>query len=165
MENLYYNLSEEEFSKEKKILLWSFASLFFLAGIYILVVSLVLGQKSIPAILSTAPFGISLVVFIIAGIATFKGTDLFFSIDKEKIEYKFGMFKPVTHSFIWIDIKELVMPRKQKKVKLVFKDGTSFVINLNWMQRKKSSSIRKHIYHVAREKDLNVRKVLILSKI
>ena len=163
MENLYYNLSEEEFSKEKKILLWSFASLFFLAGIYILVVSLVLGQKSIPAILSTAPFGISLVVFIIAGIATFKGTDLFFSIDKEKIEYKFGMFKPVTHSFIWIDIKELVMPRKQKKVKLVFKDGTSFVINLNWMQRKKSSSIRKHIYHVAREKDLNVRKVLILS--
>src|SRR5450759_5813317 len=85
MENLYYNLSEEEFSKGRKILLWGFAALFFFAGLYILVASLVLGQKSIPAILSIAPFGISLVVFIIAGIATFKGTDLFFSIDKEKI--------------------------------------------------------------------------------
>jgi|SRR5450759_167449 hypothetical protein len=165
MENLYYNLSEEEFSKGRKILLWGFAALFFFAGLYILVASLVLGQKSIPAILSIAPFGISLVVFIIAGIATFKGTDLFFSIDKEKIEYKFGMIKPVTHSFSWIDIKELVMPSKQKKVKLVFKDGTSFVINLNWIQRKKSSYIRKHIYHMAREKDLNVKKVLNLSKI
>jgi hypothetical protein len=78
MENLYYSLSEEEFSKGRKILLWGFAALFFLSGVYILVVSLFLGQKSIPPILSVAPFGISLVVAIIAGFATFKGTDLFF---------------------------------------------------------------------------------------
>lgn len=162
MENLYQNLSEKEFSRGSKILLWSFAALFFLAGVYVLFVSLVLGQKSIPAILSIAPFGISLIVSAIAGTATFKGTDLYFSIDMEKIEYKFGVIRPVTHSLKWIDIKELVMPSRQKKVKLVFKDGSSFVINLTWIQRRKSSSIRKHIYHVAREKDLNVRKVLTL---
>jgi len=162
MENLYQNLSEKEFSRGSKILLWSFAALFFLAGIYVLFVNLVLGQKSIPAILSIAPFGISLIVSVIAGTATFKGTDLYFSIDMEKIEYKFGVIRPVTHSLKWIDIKELVMPSRQKKVKLVFKDGSSFVINLTWIQRRKSSSIRKHIYHVAREKDLNVRKVLTL---
>jgi hypothetical protein len=159
MENMYINLSEKEFSRGSKTLLWSFATLFFLAGIYVLIVSLVLGQKSIPVILSIAPFGISLVVFIIAAFATFKGTDLFFSIDKDKIEYKFGIMKPVTHSFNWIDVNELVMPRGQKKVKLIFKDRSSFIINLNWIQKKKSSSIRRHIYHVAREKDLNVRKV------
>ena len=162
MENLYQNLSEKEFSRGSKILLWSFATLFFLAGVYVLFVSLVLGQKSIPAILSIAPFGISLIVFIIAATATFKGTDLYFSIDMEKIEYKFGVLRPVTHSFKWIDINDLVMPSRQKKVKLVFKDGSSFVINLTWIQRRKSSSIRKHIYHVAREKDLNVRKVMTL---
>ena len=162
MENLYQNLSEKEFSRGSKILLWSFAALFFLAGVYVLFVSLVLGQKSIPAILSIAPFGISLIVSVIAGTATFKGTDLYFSIDMEKIEYKFGVIRPVTHSLKWIDIKELVMPSRQKKVKLVFKDGSSFVINLTWIQRRKSSSIRKHIYHVAREKDLKVRKVLTL---
>jgi hypothetical protein len=162
MENLYQNLSEKEFSRGSKILLWSFATFFFLAGLYVLFVNLVLGQKSIPVILSIAPFGISLIVFIIAGTATFKGTDLYFSVDMENIKYKFGVMRPVTHSFKWIDIKELVMPSRQKKVKLLFKDGTSFVINLTWIQRKKSSSIRKHIYHVAREKDLNVRKVVAL---
>jgi hypothetical protein len=164
MEKLYYNLSEEEFSKGRKILLWGFAGLFFLAGVYVLVVSLIFGQKSIPPVLSVAPFGISLVVSVIAGFATFKGTDLFFSIDDDKLEYKFGMIKPMTHSFKWIDIKELVMPRKQKKVKLIFKDGSTFVINLTWMERKKSSHIRKHLFHVAREKDLNVIKVINLSK-
>ena len=151
MENLYQNLSEKEFSRGSKILLWSFATLFFIAGVYVLFVNLVLGQKSIPAILSLAPFGISLIVFIIAATATFKGTDLYFSIDMEKIEYKFGVIRPVTHSFKWIDINELV-----------FKDGSSFIINLTWIQRRKSSAIRKHIYHVAREKDLNVRKVVTI---
>ena len=163
MESLYQNLSDKEFAFGSKVLLWSFSVLFFLAGLYVLFISLVLGQKSIPAILSVAPFGISFVVSIIAAFATFKGTDLFFSIDKEKIEYKFGVLKPVTHLFHWIDIKELIMPQRQKKVKLVFKDDTSFIINLTWIQRSKSSTIRKHIYHVAREKDLPVTKVLILS--
>ena len=164
MENLYYNLSEEEFSKGRKILLWSFSALFFLAGIYVLFVSLILDQKSISPILSIAPFGISLVVCIIAFFASFKGTNLFFSVDMDKIEYKFGMMKPTTHLFKWGDVKELVMPHKQKKVKLIFKDGSEFIINLTWMQRKKSSHIRRHIYHVAREKDLNVLKVATLSK-
>ena len=164
MENLHLNLSEEEFSKEKKILLWGFSAFFFLAGAYILVASLFLGQKSIPPLLSIVPFGISLIVSVIAAFATFKGTNLFFLIDHDIIEYKFGVFKPVTHLFKWIDIKELVMPLKQKKVKLIFKDGSSFVINLAWIQRKKSSEIMKHIYHVAREKDLNVKKVSFLKK-
>jgi hypothetical protein len=163
MENVYYNLSEEEFSKGRKILLWGFAALFFLAGAYVIFVSLILGQKSISPVLSVAPFGISLVVSVIAGFATFKGTNLFFSIDKDKIEYKFGILRPLTHSFQWIDIKEIIMPRKQKKVKLIFKDGSSFVINLTWVQKKKSSLIRKQIFYAAREKDLNVIKVVTLS--
>jgi hypothetical protein len=163
MENLYINLSEKEFSRASKTLLWSFAALFFLAGIYVLFVSLVLGQKSIPAILSAAPLGISIVVGIIAAVATFKGTDNFFLIDKDKIDYKYGFFKPVDHLFNWSDISELVMPKRQRKVMLVFKDGTSFIINLTWIQKEKSSSIRKHLYHVAREKDLSVKKVSYLS--
>lgn len=163
MEKLYYNLSEEEFSKGRKILLWGFAGLFFLGGVYILFISLLLGHRSIPAIISLAPFGISLVVSAIAGFATYKGTDLFFSIDEDKIEFRFGLFKPITHSFKWIDIKELIMPHKQKKAKLLFKDGSSFVIDFTWMQKKKSSHIRTQIYHAAREKNLNVIKVMNLA--
>lgn len=164
MENLYFNLSEEESNRGRNILLWGFVGLFFLAGVYVLVTSLVLGHKSIPAILSLAPFGISLIVSIIASFATIKRKDLFFSIDDDKIEFRYGIFKPKRHSFKWLDIKELTMPQKQKKAVLNFKDGSSFVIDLTWLQKHKSGIIRKHIYHAAREKDLNVIKVNYLSK-
>jgi len=159
MENLYYNLSQEEFSTGRKLLLWGFAGLFFLAGIYVLLISLVFGHKSITPVLSIAPFGISIVVSIIAALATIKRKDLFFLIDNDKIEFRYGIFKPARHLFKWIDIKELVMPHKQKKAKLLFKDGSSFVINLNWLQKKKAGLIRKHIFYAAREKDLKVVKV------
>jgi len=164
MENLYYNLSEEEFSRGRKILLWGFAGLFFLAGVYVLLISLVFGHKSITAVLSVAPFGISLVVSLIAAFATIKRKDLFFSIDNDKIEFRYGIFKPKKHIFKWSDIKELIMPHKQKKAKLLFKDGTSFVIDLTYLQKKKAGLIRKHIFYAAREKDLNVIKVSMLPK-
>jgi len=159
MENLYYNLSQEEFSTGRKLLLWGFAGLFFLAGIYVLLISLVFGHKSITPVLSIAPFGISLVVSLIAALATIKRKDLFFLIDNDKIEFRYGIFKPARHIFKWIDVKELIMPHKQKKAKLMFKDGSSFVINLNWLQKKKAGLIRKHIFYAAREKDLKVIKV------
>lgn len=164
MENLYHNLSEEDNSKDKNVLLWGFAALFFLAGVYVLLTSLVFGHTSIPAVLSLAPFGISLIVSIIATFATIKRKDLFFLIDNDKIEFKYGLFNPKKHSFKWIDIKELIMPQKQKKAMLLFKDGSSFIINLSWLQKKKSRIIRNHLYHAAREKDLNVTKVGILIK-
>jgi len=159
MENLFYNLSEEEFSKGRKLLLWGFAALFFLAGLYVLFISLVLGHESIHAVLSLAPFGISLIVGIIAVFDSIKRDDLFFLIDNDKIEFKYGIFNPQKHTFNWVDIKEIVMPHKQKKAKLHLKDGSSFVIDLTWLQKKKASLIRKHIYHSARDKNLNVLKV------
>ena len=91
MEKLYYNLSEEEFSKGRKILLWVFAGLFFLAGIFVLIQSLLFGHKSIHPILSIAPFGISFVVSIIAVFATITRKDLFFLVDDEKLEFRYGM--------------------------------------------------------------------------
>lgn len=165
MENLNYNLSEEDFSKRGKILLWGFAALFFLAGAYILFVSLVLGHKSIPAILSAAPLGISLVVSVIAAFASFKGAGQYFIIDNDKIEYKFGVFHPETHTYLWKDVKEMVMARRQNKVMLILVNGSKVKINLNWVQGRKSGDIRKHLFHAARERDLNVRKVNTLSGI
>jgi hypothetical protein len=136
MESLHINLSEKEFSKGSKTLLWSFAALFFIAGAYILFASLVLGQKSIPAILSIAPFGISLVVSIIASFATFKGTDNFFLVDKDKIEYKYGFLKPVDHLFNWHDIRELVMPHGQKKSCSYLKTGPHLSLILTGSRKK-----------------------------
>ena len=163
MENLYYNLSEEEFSRGRKILLWGFAGLFFLAGIYVLFVSLILGKASIPPVLSAAPFAICLVVGLIAFFATMKTKDQFFSIDNDKIEFKYGFFKPRKHSFMWADVKGLVMPQKQKKAMLLFNDGSVYVINLTWLHKKKSSLIRKQIYRTASEKEVKIEKVSYLK--
>lgn len=162
MENTYYNLSEEELSKSRKILLWSFAFFFFLAGIYTLVMSLVLGHKSIAPTLSAAPFGICLAVSLIALYASIKRKDLYFSIDNTKIEFRYGIFRPNKHSFNWADVNELKIPHKQRKAMLLFKDGSSYTIDLTWLHKKKSSLIRKHIYQAACEKDLKIIKVMTL---
>ncbi|HEX2920627.1 MAG TPA: hypothetical protein VHO50_05625 [Bacteroidales bacterium] len=164
MENKYLNLSEEEFSKSRKILLWIFSGLFFLAGMYVVVMNVVLGKESIALVLSTAPFSISLVVSIIAIFGSIKQGGQYFSVDNEKIEFRYGMFNPKKHSFSWVDINEIVMPQKQKKVLLHFNDGTSYILDLTWVQRKKSSLIRKHLYHAASERHLTINKVKYLKK-
>jgi hypothetical protein len=164
MESLYFNLSEEEFSKGRKMLLWGFSFLFLLASVYVLITNLVFGHKSIHLFISLITFGISLFVAVIAFFATIKRKDLFFIVNDELIEFRFGIINPKKHTFRWIDIKELKMPQKQKKVLLLMNDGSSFLINLNWLQRKKSSLIRKHIYQEAKEKNLKVIKVPVLLK-
>jgi hypothetical protein len=164
MEKLYFNLSEEEFSRGRKLLLWGFAGLFFLAGIYVLNANLIFGQKSIPAVLSLAPFGISFFVAIIAALATIKRKDLYFSIDNENIEFRYGLFRPKRHSFKWNDVKSLVIPQRQKKVMLLFNDGSSYIIDLTWLQKRKTSLIRKHLYITATRKNLVISKVKNLMK-
>jgi hypothetical protein len=164
MEKLYYNLSEEEFSKGRKILLWIFVAAFFIGGVYVAMLSPVFGVKHINPALSIAPFGISLIVGIIALFATIKRKDLFFLIDNDKIEFRYGLIRPKKYSFLWADVKEFVIPHKERKTKLVFRDGSSYIIDLTWLQRKKSSHIKKHLYQTAKDRNLNILKVIRLSK-
>ncbi len=163
MEPLYYNLSEEEFSKGRKILLWIFVLLFFIGGLSVLLAGPVFGYHQIKPSFSVAPFGISFVVGIISLFASIKRKDLFFTIDDNKIEFRYGIIKPKKHTFLWENIKELVIPHKERKVKLILRDGNFFIINLTWLERKKSHLIRKHIFTTAKYKDMNIIKVMTLS--
>jgi hypothetical protein len=165
MENIYFDLAEEEFSKGRKILLWVFTGLFFLGGVAILIASPVFGLHEIKPIFSLAPFGIFLLVGLISGFATIKRKDHFFSIDDDKIEFRYGVFKPKRQSFQWADIKDLVMPHMEKKIMMNFRNGSSFVIDLTWLQKKKTHLIRKHIFNTARYKDMEVKKVMHLSQL
>ena len=112
MEKMYYNLSEEEFSKGRKILLWIFVALFFLGGLIVLLAGPVFGFHEIKPSFSLAPFGISLIVGIISAFATIKRKDLFFLIDEDKIEFRYGLIRPKKYTFLWENIKEMVMPHK-----------------------------------------------------
>ena len=156
MENLYYNLSEQEFSRGRKILLWIFTSLFFLAGMGIIFMNVIMHNDSIGLSLSLAPFGISFVSGTIAIIVSFSKNDHYIIIDNDKIEFKFGLFKPSIQTFLWNDIKEIHLPHKQKKIKLIMQNDSSNIINLTWIEKKKSSHIRKQFYYAAKEKNINI---------
>lgn len=163
MENIDYNLSEHEFSKGRKILLWGFSALFFLAGLGIIFMNIILHDRSINISLSLAPFLISLATGLIAAMATLRKTNSFFLIDAEKIEFRYGMFKPIMRTYLWNDIKEMHFPQKQKKVKLIMKNDSFAIIDLTWIEKKKSSHIRKHFYYAAREKNIPIVKVQVLK--
>jgi hypothetical protein len=164
MEKLFYDLSEQEFSKGRKILLWIFSGTFLLAGCAIIFMMLVLGDKSVNASLSIAPFGIGIFVAVIAIMATFKRAGHYFLIDDEKIEYKYGLVKPIKFSHNWTDIKEVHLPHREKKVLLVYKDNSEYVVNLTWLERKKTSHIRKHFFYAAKEKNINIVKIMTIPK-
>jgi hypothetical protein len=164
MEKLFYNLSEEELTTGRKVLLWTFVAAFFLGGIWVAIASPVFGIHHIKPVLCLAPFGISLIVGLIAAYATIKREDLYFMVDEQKIEFRYGIFKPKKNTILWNDVKELVMPHKDKLIKVNFKDGRSQIINLSYIQKKKSTHIRKHIFHESHNQGLEVIKVIHLQK-
>lgn len=164
MEKLFYDLSESEFSKGRKVLIWLFAAVFFLAGLGIIFMNTVLHDKSIHITFCIAPFGIALFASGVAYMASTKRKDHFFLMDDDKIEYRFGLFKPVRYYHKWDDIIEIMMPHKEKKVRVRYKDNSEYIVNLSWIEKKKSHHIRKHFYYAAKEKNISLIKVNMLPK-
>lgn len=162
MENLHYNLAEEQLSSGRKILLWVVTGLFCLGGIYVITLSTVFGNESVSPWLSLAPFGIGFFIGLTALYATIERKDLFFHIDEDKIEFRYGIIRPRKYSFPWSDIKKIVLPHKERKVKLMFRDSRSFIIDLSYIQRKKSILIRKHMFRMAKLKNIDVITVISL---
>jgi len=164
MEKLFFDLSESEFSQGRKILVWIFSAVFFLAGCGIIFMNTFLHDRSIHISLCIAPFGISLFTAIVAYMATTKRKDHYFLMQDDRIEYRFGLFKPVKITHRWEEIQEIQIPHREKKVLLKYRDGSDHIVNLNWIEKKKSHFIRKHFYYASREKNITLTKVLTLPK-
>ncbi|MBN1108918.1 MAG: hypothetical protein JXR66_10585 [Bacteroidales bacterium] len=162
MEPVYFNLSEEEYSKGRKILLWIVTFMFIIGGIYVVMLSPVFGKHNIRPVLSLAPFGIGLVIGAVALFASIKRKNFYFLINDEVIEFRYGLLKTVKKSFKWTDIRQLVIPHKEKKARLMMSGPLSYTIDLRYLQRKKASLIRKHLFQAAREKQVEVLKVTTL---
>jgi hypothetical protein len=164
MERIYFNLSEEEFTKGRKILIWVVAVMFLVGGIYVALLSPVFGKHSVNPVLSLPPLGIGLIIAAVAALATIKRKGLYFLIDDEKVEFCYGLLCSVRKSFRWSDIKRLIIPHRERKAELIFKDSTSYVIDLTYLQRKKASLIRKHLFQSARIKNIEIFKVITLAR-
>jgi len=156
MEQLYYNLSEEEFTKDRKFMLWASACFFFLVGLYVFKDTFVSVRKIIPPILALPSFIICFIIICIGLWEKLRRKDLFFLVDYGKIEFRFGVLKAKRHSFKWSKISQIVMPLSQRKIQLNLNDGTSFVINLTFFKQEKSTSIKNYIYKLAGEKDIKI---------
>jgi hypothetical protein len=164
MEKLFYDLSVNEFSSGRKILLWIFSGVFFLAGAGILYMNVIQHDASIHISFSIPPFGIGIFTAIVAYMASSTRKDHFFLMDDEKIEYRFGLIKPQKVTHLWSDMTEILMPHKEKKVLLKFKNNSEALVNLNWIEKKKTHHIRKHFFYAAREKNINIVRVNHLPK-
>lgn len=164
MERLFYDLSENEFSKGRKILAWAFSAVFFLAGLGIIFMNIILHDMSIHITFAIAPFGISIFGALVAYMASVKRKDHYFLMDNEKIEYRFGLIKPVKYSHKWSDITEIIIPHMEKNIMVKYHDNRKHLINLTWLEKKKTHFIRKHFYYAAREKNINIVKVVTLPK-
>jgi len=164
MEKLFFDLSESEFSYSRKVLVWIFSAVFFLAGCGIIVMNTIMHDRSIHMTFAIAPFGISIFTAFVAYMASSKRKDHYFLIDNEKIEYRYGLFKPVRVTHHWEDIAEIVLPHKEKKVLLKYGSGAEKIVNLTWIEKKKAHFIRKHFYYASREKNITIRKVILLPK-
>jgi hypothetical protein len=162
MEKLHFNLSDEESSKGWRILLGIFASVFLLSGIFILGNYYILGRSNIPVSFSIVPFCVGILVAGIALYVSIKRKEQYFNINHDVIEFRYGVFRASYHSYKWDIIKEITLPRRQKKARLHMKDGSSFTINLTWLDRKKASMIRKCLVYIASEKEINLMKVVRL---
>jgi len=163
MEKLFFDLTEHEFSRGRKVLLWIFCFFFFIAGMGIIFMNVVLHQESIHITFSIAPFGISIFVGAIAILSSIKRTDLFFQVDDEGISYRFGLFRPARYSFKWEEIKEIRMPHRDKRFKIYLHNDESYMVNLNWIEKRKTSIIRKHVFYSAKDNNISVVKVQHLS--
>jgi len=163
MEKLHFNLSDEDSSKGWRILLSIFAAIFVLSGIFILVNYFVFDRRNIPLVFAVVPFTIGVLVAGIALYISIRRKEQYFNINKEVIEFRYGVLRASHHSFRWENLKEITLPRRQKKAKLHLKDGSAYTINLTWLDRKKASQIRKCLIYIADEKAINIIKVARLN--
>lgn len=158
MEELNLNLSEHEFSKGRKILLWVFGSIFMLIALWALYLKLFVPEKAAANSLIITAFSIGGFVYFIAILSTARTKQHFFKIDSSQISYRFGLLAPSHKTIDWTDVKKVFVPKKTKSAFLVLKSGTVINLNLSWIEKKKSRLIRKRIYHTAKEKNIDIHK-------
>ncbi len=158
MEDLYFNLSTEEFSKGRKILVWVVACLSTAVAFWDLYLELVKHDSNTTFGLTATLLLISAFLITIAILSTSKRKSHFFKVDSETISFQYGLIFPSHRTFRWDDIERIFLPPHKKDAILEFKDGNTYEINLTWIEKNKSRLIRRHIYYTAMNKKIEVLK-------
>lgn len=156
MEDLYFNLSEKEFSKGRKILLWIFGTIFIIIGLWDLYLKIFKHDSYAKIGLTITSLGIGLFVYLIAFLSISGKKGSFFRIDSAGISYRFGLLSPVHREFAWNSIITVYMPPKQKNIFISEKTGIITGIKLAWIEKNRARIIKKHIYYGAKERNIEI---------
>jgi len=158
MEDLYFDLAKEEFSKGRKIILWFMAiaaTIVTLTDIYLKFVK----HDSNATIALTITLAITTSFFyMIAILSSVKRKEHFFSIDKDTISYYYGLMFQTHRSYKWNEVQKLYVPPHSKNASLVLKNGKVVHINLTWVEKNKARMIRKHIFYSSKNKGIEILK-------
>ncbi len=156
MEDLYFNLAKEEFSKGRKILIWVFASLITIAGAWGLFLQIFKNTEytnlGIPVVLLC----VGAFLYFIAILATVKRKTHYFKVDNDTIAYRYGLIFSTARSYNWEDVKTIYFPPHTKKATIVMHNGNIVNIDLTWIEKNKSRSIRKHLYYTGHKKSKEI---------
>lgn len=158
MEDLKLNLSRNEFSTSKKVLLWIVGSMFLIGGLWALYMRLVKHDTSVQPGLTVVLLVLSAFMFFVAALATFRKRKHFFYVNDEAISYRYGLVSSSYHSYNWSEIKKVIMKYNQRKAILILNNDKHVTINLNWIQKTNSQIILKHIYFASKNKGLPLTK-------
>jgi hypothetical protein len=156
MDDLYFNLASEEFSKSRKILIWIIAVLTALVAAWDSYLKFFKHDASADLGLTFTLYVITIFLFSIAILSTKKRKEHFFKVDKEQISYHYGLLFPSHRSYLWSDVREVYLPPHSKNTVLILTNDKPVHINLTWVERNKSRIIRKHIYYLAKEKGIGI---------
>lgn len=164
MDDLYFNLASEEFSKSRKILIWVIAIGTLLVSLWDSYLKFFKHDNYADLSLTLTLYLITFFMFTVAILATLKRKEHFFKVDQELISYRYGLLFPSHKTHYWPDIKKVYVPPHSKNIIIEARDGKVVHINLTWVEKNKSRIIRKHIFYTARDKGIDIIKAQYKKK-
>ena len=156
MDDLYVNLSEMEFSKGRKIILWIFGTIFILIGLWDLFLKIFKHNNMANIGLSITALAIGAFVYLIAILASARKQENFFKVDSSTISFRFGLIAPKQTQVTWSSIKTIYIPKHHKNIFIEEDSGKIMKVKLTWIEKNKARVIRKHIYAEAKQQNIEV---------
>lgn len=158
MENLNLNLSKNEFSKSRRILLWIIGLLFFISTLWSLYLKLWAHDTSVTTGLIIILFLISAFLCFIASLASARKEDHYFNINHDEISYRYGLMFSKQRKHTWEEIKEIIIRYNLRKAIIINVNDNKKTINLNWINKTSAKTILKHLYYISRKKGIPISK-------
>lgn len=156
MDDLYFNLASEEFSKSRKILIWIIAIITLLFSLWVSYLLFFTNDEQATKGLAITLYLVTAFMFMIAFLATKKRKEHFFKVDNEVIAYHYGLLFPSYHSYSWPEINKIYVPPHSKNTILILNNGKVVHINLTWVEKNKARIIRKHVFYTGRDKGIEI---------